>query len=185
MKKFAVYRTETGYCCRRYCESQDDLQGTPFAAAVTDDRFPVVLDGSGGYYRFSAQDPGFCKVISAETDDPLPLEKMFFKNSPAFRLGWLSPDGDTYACGFTGHTLCAEKLAKRFFPDAKIPELTLGRAGWIKIIDSWDGTEEQHGQYVYSYSGRITKRQADTLYDLGLYRNEEVRDLIAACEQGW
>lgn len=185
MKKYAVYRTETGCTARRYCESCDDLRGTPFETAVPEENFPVVLDGFGGYYRFSEHDPGFCEVICSEEDQPLPLEKLFFRNSPAFRIGWMSPDGDTYACGFTGHTLCAEMLVQKFYSDTDSPEETLGRAGWLKIIDSWDGTEEKHGQFVYSQSGKITKRQADVLYDLGLCRNEEVQELIRACEQNW
>lgn len=185
MKKYAVYRTETGFYCRRYCETPEDLTGSIFEGIVGEERFPVVLDGNSGYYPFSEHDPGFCEIIETDAEEPLPLEKKYFRNSEKFRLGWMSPDGDTYACGYTAHVACAEMLAKRFLPPVHCPERALGKAGWLKIIDSWDGTEEQHGQFVYSFTGRISKRQADVLFDLGLYNNPEVRELIAASENNW
>ena len=66
-----------------------------------------------------------------------------------------------------------------------LPERALGKAGWLKIIDSWDGVQREHGQYVYSLTGKITKRQADRLFDLGLYNNEEVQRMIKDCEDRW
>ena len=185
MKKFAVFLSETGYYCYRYCESTEDLAGTIFASIIREDQFPVVLDGKGGYFSFSPSDPGFRKVIESDLDEPLTLEQMYFKNSPHFKLGWISPEGDTYACNYTSHEKCALKLAQHFFPNARFPERALDRAGWIKVIDSWDGTERQHGQYVFSLTGRITSKQADTLYDLKLYYNEEVQRLIRDSENTW
>lgn len=185
MKKFAVYRSKTGYYCRRFCDSREALADTVFEKIVRDEQFPVVLDGNGGYYRFSPDDPGFTEIIESESDDPLPLEKMFFLNDPAFKLGWMSPDGDTYSCDYTGHEKCAEKLAEKFFPDAILPERALGRAGWLKIIDSWNGTERQHRQFVYALSGRLTKKQADKLFDLGIYNNQEVQLMVSDSEFLW
>ncbi len=184
MKKFAVYRAETGYYCYRYCDTIEALAGTPFAG-IPPETLPVVLDGRGGYFRFSERDPGFTKVIESESNDPLTLEEMFFKNMPNFKLGWISPDGDTYSCSYTGHAKCAEKLAKQFFPHARFPERALERAGWIKVIDSWDGTERQHRQYVFALLGHITRRQADVLFDIGVYWNEEVQRLLADSENRW
>jgi hypothetical protein len=185
MKKFAVYRAETGYYCYRYCDTIEALGDSVYAKIVKEEQLPVVLDGKGGYYRFSNQDPGFSEIVESESDDPLPVERMFFLNDPAFKLGWMSPDGDTYSCDYTGHVKCAEMLAKKFFPQAPLPERALGRAGWVKIIDSWNGTERQHRQFVYSLSGRLTKKQADKLFDLGLYGNAEVQEMIHDSEYMW
>jgi hypothetical protein len=110
---------------------------------------------------------------------------MFFKNQDTFKLGWMSPDGDTYSCNYTNHTKAAVMLCEKYFPDAQFPERTLGKAGWLKIIDSWDGTQREHGQFVYSLTGKITKKQVDRLYDLGLYNNEEVQKMISDCEDRW
>ncbi len=76
-------------------------------------------------------------------------------------------------------------LAKKFFPKSKYPETALGRGGWLKIIDSWDGKVRQHGQYVHSDSGRITNKQINRLFDLGLYDNEEVQRLIKDNNGDW
>lgn len=185
MKKYAVYKAETGYYCCEYIDRMELLEGTVFAALVTEDKLPIVLDGNGGYFKFDRNDLGFTEIIESDKEYPLPLEKMYFKNQDTFKLGWMSPEGDTYSCDYTSHTKAAKMLVAKFFPGAKLPERTLGKAGWLKIIDSWDGTEREHGQFVYSQTGKITKRQADRLFDLGLYKNEEVKKLINDCEDFW
>lgn len=185
MKKYAVYKSETGYYCYEYCDRLEQLKGGEFENIITEDKLPVVLDGKGGYYHFDEKDYTFEKIIQSDQKYPLPLEKMFFKNDDNFKLGWMAPNGDTYSCDYTSHTKCATMLAEKFFPNARLPERALGKAGWLKIIDSWDGTQRKHGQFVYSLTGKVTKRQADRLFDLGLYNNEEVKRLIADCENDW
>ncbi|MBO6141598.1 MAG: hypothetical protein J6O40_07360 [Ruminococcus sp.] len=183
MAKYAIYKSATGYYYYTYHDTLESLKGTKFDGIVTEDRLPVVI-GSGGYFTFDPDDYMFDRLVECE-GCPLKLEEMFFKNQDTFKLGWMSPDGDTYSCDYTSHTKAAVALADKFFPGAKLPERTLGKAGWLKIIDSWDGTSREHGQFVYSQSGKITKRQADKLFDLGLYDNKEVREMIKECEDSW
>ena len=185
MKKYAVYKSNTGLYCYEYHDTLDSLEGTVYADRVCEDQLPICLDGKGGYYHFKDDDYNFVKIIESDQEDPLPLEKMYLKNDEDFKLGWMSPDGDTYSCDFYGHTKCAIMICKKYFPHARLPERTLGKAGWLKIIDSWDGTQRQHGQFVYSLTGRITNRQADKLFDLGLYNNPEVKEIINAGDNGW
>lgn len=185
MKKYAVFKSETGYYYHDYIDTPEALTGTEFEGMIDESRLPVILDGRGGYYHFTGKDYGFDRIIETDSEPPLTIEEMFFKNSPNFKLGWMSPDGDTYSCSYTNHTRCAIFLAARYFPKARFPESALDRAGWLKIIDSWDGTEETHGQFVYSERGHITKKQADKLFDLGLYNNPEVIKLIHSCENDW
>lgn len=185
LKKYAVYWSETGYYCYEYHDTLGSLNGTAFEKIITEDKLPVVLDGKGGYYHFKEDDYGFTEIIESDKKWPLPLEKMFFKNDEKFKLGWISPEGDTYSCDYTGHNKCALMLADKYFPEARLPERALGKAGWIKVIDSWDGTERQHTQFVYSLSGKITQKQADKLFDIGLYDNREVRELVKDCENDW
>lgn len=183
-KKYAIYKSETGYYYYEYCETLESLKGTKFDGIVPEDKLPVVLDGSGGYYHFTEDDYMFEKIVESE-GCPLKLEQMYFKNMEDFKLGWMSPDGDTYSCDYTSHTKAAIMIAEKFFGKVKYPERTLGKAGWLKIIDSWDGTQREHGQFVYSLTGKVTKRQADRLFDLGLYKNEEVKKMIDECEHNW
>lgn len=187
VKKFAIYKSETGFFYYEYYDTMEALaeSDSHFKNIITEEQLPIVLDGKGGYYRFTPDDYSFVEIIESDKEVPLPLEKMFFKNDEKFKLGWISPDGDTYSCDFTGHAKCAVMLAAKYFPNSKYPENALGRHGWIKVIDSWNGTERQHGQFVYSMSGKITNRQADKLFDLGLYDNPEVKDLINDSEDLW
>lgn len=178
MKKFAIYKSGTGFYYYRYYDDIQQLSGTHLENIVTPEILPIVADDKGGFFRFNPDDYNFSEIIETEKDCPLSLEKMYFRNYENFRLGWISPDGDTYSCDYTGHQKCAEKIAEKFFPDARYPERTLGKAGWLKVIDSWNGTQREHGQYVYSMKGRLTNRQINTLFDLGLYNNPEVKELI-------
>lgn len=178
MHKFVIYRSETGLFYRNYYDDMQQLSDNPLGILITEDMLPIVDDGKGGYYRFSEKDPGFVEVRECETDYPLPLEAMFYKNHKNFRLGWISPDGDTFSCGFMDHSRAAKMICNRFYPNSNNPEIRLGKAGWLKIIDSWNGTEQAHGQFVYSSTRHITQRQLDKLYDLGLYNNPEVKELL-------
>ena len=178
MKKFAIYKSETGFYYYRYFDTMEQLDGTGLENIVTPDKMPVVADDKGGFFRFNPNDYNFSEIIETDKEYPLALEKMFFKNHENFKLGWISPDGDTYSCEYTGHQKCAGMIAHKFFPNSRYPERTLGKAGWLKIIDSWNGTEREHGQFVYSMNGKITNRQINKLFDLGLYNNPEVQELL-------
>lgn len=178
MKKYAVYRSPTGFYCYDYYDNLEDLAGGPFAGMISEAQLPVVIDGKGGYFHFTEDDYGFEKIIETDAKEPLSVEERFFRNHPDFKLGWISPEGDTYSCSFTGHTEAAEALAAKFYKAERFPERTLEKAGWLKVIDSWNGTEMTHGQYVYSLTRKITRRQADKLYDLGLYDAPEIADII-------
>lgn len=184
VKKYAIYKSETGYYYNEYHDTLESLKGTKFENIIDESRLPVIITGDGGYFHFTGNDYMFDRIVESE-GCPLELEEMFFKNQETFKLGWMSPEGDTYSCNYTNHTKAAEMLCEKYFPDEKYPERALGKAGWLKIIDSWDGTQREHGQFVYSLTGKITKKQADRLFDLGLYNNEEVRKMIADCEDTW
>ncbi len=185
MQKYAVYKTETGQYCYRYVDNLQGLVGTGFENLIREEQLPVVLDDRGGYFQFNANDPHFVEIIESDKKFPLPLDRMFKHNDPAFQLGWISPDGETYSCGYTNHNKCAETIVRTFYPAARFPELTLHNKGWIEVIDSWDGRERRHGQYVHSELGKITRKQADKLFDLGLYEKPEVQALINSCESEW
>lgn len=185
MKKFAIYSSPNGYYYYRYADTLEELEGTGFEEIITEEQLPVVFDGRGGYFKFNENDHDFSRIMESDNDVPLSLEEMYFVNSPDFRLGWISPEGDTYSCSYANHAKCAQMIAKKFYPKARFAQTALDRNGWLQIIDSWDGTEQLHRQFVYTDSGKITRKQADKLFDLGLYKNEEVEKLIAENENEW
>ena len=86
MKKFAIYKAETGYYYCEYIDSLEQLSGTVFSNLITEDKLPVVLDGNGGYFKFSDSDYNFVEIIESDKECPLPLEKMYFKNQDT--LSW-------------------------------------------------------------------------------------------------
>ncbi|MBR5091424.1 MAG: hypothetical protein IK093_18525 [Ruminiclostridium sp.] len=184
MQKYAIFLSETGYYYYKYYDTVESLVGTRFDGIIGEDFLPVVIDDAGGFFSLNVAGFQFVKIEECD-GEPLTLEEMFFKNLDNFRLGWMNPEGDTYSCSYTGHSKCAEKLAAKFFPDAVLPERALGKAGWLKIIDSWNGTQREHKQFVYSLTGKVSKRQADKLFDLGLYENPEVKELLQASEDVW
>ena len=118
MKKYAVYGSPTGEYCYRYADTLDDLDGTGFEELITEEQLPVVFDGRGGYFRFREDDHSFRRIIESDKEYPLELEEMFKLNDPDFKLGWISPDGDTYSCAFTNHNKCAKMIAMKYYPDA-------------------------------------------------------------------
>lgn len=185
MKKFAIFKSKVGEYFRLYADTMESLAGSGFEDIITEEQLPVVLDGSGGYSTFDPKEPTFVEIIETEKDVPLSLERMYPVNSPDFRLGWVAPNGDTYACNYYSHDKCAAMIVEKYYPLSRFPESTLFRKGWVQIIDSWDGVQRKHGQYVHAEYGKITKKQADKLYDLGLYNNSEVRELIKNCEGLW
>lgn len=184
-KKYAVYKSATGSYCYHYVDVPEALVGTGYEGIISEEQLPVVFDGRGGYYHFRESEYGFLRIIESDKEQPLELEEMFDKNSPDFKLGWISPEGDTYSCSFTNHSKCAKMIAEKFYPDSKYYETELDRRGWLQVIDSWNGTEQKHGQFVFTDKGRITSKQANKLYDLGLYENEEVVKLIKDSENDW
>ena len=185
MNKYAVYKNDYGMYCYKYADSLEQVEGTGFEGLIREEQLPVVFDDKGGYYKFDPKDHHFVEIIESDNKYPLPLEKMFRHNDPAFKLGWISPDGDTYSCEYHSHNKCAESIVRTFYPKSKFPELTLHRKGWIEVIDSWDGKERTHNRYVHSELGAITQKQADKLFDLGLYERPEVQALISSCEENW
>ena len=76
-------------------------------------------------------------------------------------------------------------IVEKFYPDSKYPETELDRQGWLQVIDSWNGTEQHHGQFVFTDRGIITQKQADKLFDLGLYYNEEVQKILGDDKEDW
>lgn len=185
MKKYAVYTSETGDYYRIYADTPEALDGSGFEEIITEDMLPVVLDGKGGYFRFSPRDYNFVEIMETDAFPPLSLERMYKKNSPDFKLGWISPDGDTYSCGYTSHYKCAEMIVKKYYKSMAHPEMQLHRDGWLQVVDSWKSAIKSGGQYVHSEYSKLTQKQVDKLYELGLYDRPEVQELIKKCEQEW
>lgn len=108
------------------------------------------------------------------------------KNSPEFEFGWISPEGDTYNTGFEGHYQAAVMICAEFGYKSHLEELQLEEKGWIRISRDVPYTYETlHKQHIYSSGLRMTKKQADTLIDLGFSADENFKVLLEVNEERW
>lgn len=65
-------------------------------------------------------------------------------------------------------------------------ELQLEEKGWIRISRDVPYTYETlHKQHIYSSGLRMTKKQADTLIDLGFSADENFKVLLEVNEERW
>ena len=65
-------------------------------------------------------------------------------------------------------------------------EIQLEEKGWIKISRDVPYTYETlHKQHIYTHDLRMTKKQADTLIDLGFSSDEDFKLLVEINEERW
>ncbi|MDF2879454.1 MAG: hypothetical protein K0R54_11 [Clostridiaceae bacterium] len=141
----------------------------------------------GGYTSFNLENEkkeGFLEIIEIEDDkEPLTREQMYPKNSKDFEYGWISPEGDTYNTGHEGHSRSADVICEELWGYSYHGERDLEDKGWLKVTGSWDRGKLKKA--VYSKDYYITKKQADTLFDIGLWEIESVKFMIRKSENRW
>lgn len=182
--KYAIYKTKIGLRAVEYADAKKAIKDLPY---IKEDYLPVIINRMGGYTSFNAEyekGKGFVKIIEiGEEEDPLTREQMYPKNAKEFEYGWISPDGDTYNTGYEGHNLSADCICKELGMEAYNGERTLEENGWVKVTGSW--RNGNLGKRVHVGNFNITKKQADTLFDLGLWEIDNVQFYIKRSEQTW
>jgi hypothetical protein len=118
---------------------RDYRNGKISAADITHERveFPTLL------YNRAKNQP-------TEDDEPEPPEPQYSINHP---MGWLSPDGRFYQCGYMEHLYLIERLG---FDDQAAE-----KAGWIKI----NGDRPYSRYHIDGTGARPTQRQIDLIFD--------------------
>lgn len=108
-------------------------------------------------------DPDDCEtIVEAESWEDLDWDCLL---DPDSDLGWLSPKGDWYPCGYQDHSIVADFCLKS-------SEEELEEQGWVKIYFlSWSSRKD----IDYYCKNRITKAQRDWLLEHGyeLKRGDE------------
>lgn len=182
--KYAIYQGKIGKWFSEYADTQAGIKDFPY---IKKEYLPVIINRVGGYTHFDLEiekKKGFLKIVSVENGkDPLKLEEMFPKNSPDFEYGWISPDGDTYNTGYEGHSWSAIFLCKAYNYSDYRAERELEEKGWVKITGIHTNGELR--KFIFVENSTITKKQADTLFDLGLYDDDYVQGYIARSECNW
>lgn len=128
---------------------------------------------------------GFVKIVEINEDEhPLTLEEMYPKNSPDFKYGWISPDGDTFNTGYEGHLQAASSICEEYGYNSYRSEQELEDKGWVKVTGKYNHCNAME-ILVFAKDNYVTKKQADTLFDLKLNDNHWVQHMIEYSEEQW
>lgn len=189
--KYAIYRNDVGLYAKEYFDKIDpDLfykRGVLGWQMIKAKDLPIVVNNSGGRCSFDPTDERFAGIVEVDEDqEPLTREQCFPKNSSDFEFGWVSPEGDTYNTGFQGHYRAAVMICKELGYRGYLEEIELEEKGWIKIAREAPYTyENMHKQHIYVKDLKMTKKQADTLIDLGFSAADDFKLLVEFNEDRW
>lgn len=182
--KYAIYQTPFGLRAELYIDNMRDFKrhsifGNP--------DFPMIVNSNGGHCPFIEEidrKHGFLYFKEVpEDEEPLTREERYPKNSNKFFYGWIDPMGNTYTCGFEGHYTCAGAICRELGIDAYNAENELEKRGWLKVSRPAPyNPDNKNKRTIYTDSLRITKKQADTIYELRLHEDRYVRRLLKEFE---
>lgn len=181
--KYAVYKGSVGLYAKEYFDKIDPElftdRGVLGWQRLKEEDLPIVVNSSGGRCSFYPVEDNFVEIIEVEEDEePLTREQCFPKNSPE--------EGDTYNTGFEGHYRAAVMICVELGYRGYLEESQLEEKGWIKISRDVPYTYETlHKQHIYTHDLRMTKKQADTLIDLGFSSDEDFKFLVKVNGERW
>ena len=184
--KYAIYKTSYGgLYSADYVDTLKDCQDYLFWPYIKKERLPIIVNEAGGYTSFDPDDKDLIGIVEcAEDQEPLTREQRYPKNSDSFEFGWIDLDGNTYTCGHEGHWRSAKYICEELGIETYNAEYTLEKLHWVKVTcDTRNSRPRQvcPGDGIY-----ITKKQADTLIELGLDKEDEmVEGFIHYSEDRW
>ena len=184
--KYAIYSTSYGgYYYKRYIDNLEECVDLIGGWLVEQEDLPIVVNSVGGRCPFYPIESNFIKIVECDEDkEPLTREEMYPKNSDKFEYGWIDCEGNTYTCGHEGHYRSAEYICEELGYKGYNAERELEKRGWLKVTASWCRGVKQ--KKVFSDNFFVTKQQADTLFDLGLYElDDDVKALVYFSEKKW
>ena len=177
MKVYAIYQKGLGKIAREYIDTRDGLIAGRYMY-IPENTLPVVIGRFGDYCTFvdeAEKKKGFVGFKTCREDEaPLSREEMYPKNAEAFAMGWISPEGDTYACGYAAHIYCADAICRDQGYDCRNGQRTLEKLGWAEI------TKNLHEKgapmvHVGGGEGTLTEAQIACLEKLGIDGYPEIR----------
>ena len=184
--KYAIYKSKVGLYAKEYIDTLEGCKDLLGGYNVKQEDLPIVVNRAGGRCSFYPVESNFIKVIEVgENEEPLTREQCFPKNSPEFDFGWISPEGDTFNTGFQGHYRAAEMICKEYGYKSYNPERELEEKGWVKISRRVPYTPDNWEKFIYAEGSIITKKQADTLIDLGYATNDQFQFLLKRSAERW
>ena len=189
--KYAIYKGKVGLYAKEYFDSiNPDLferRGVLGWQRIKQEDLPIVVNAAGGRCSFYPVEDNFLEIKEVDEDqEPLTLEQQFPKNAEDFFYGWISPDGDTYNTGHEGHSRCADLLCDEMGIDTYSGERYLEENGWVKTMREAPYTPENSRKRTFYVKDLfLTKKQADKLFDIGLWENDEVQIMLESSQRRW
>lgn len=188
--KYAIYKGSVGLYAKEYFDKIDPElfinRGVLGWRRIKEEDLPIVVNNAGGRCPFYPVEDNFVEIIEVEEDEePLTREQCFPKNSPEFEFGWISPEGDTYNTGFEGHYRAAIMICAELGYRDYLAERQLEVKGWIKISRKPPYVPGIYKKQIFVNDSRITKKQADTLIDLGFSSDKYFKLLVEINEERW
>lgn len=188
--KYAIYKGEVGLYAKEYFDKIDSElfndRGVLGWRSIREEDLPIVVNASGGRCSFYPVEDNFIEIVEVEEDqEPLTREQCFPKNVPEFEYGWISPDGDTYNTGFEGHYRAAIMICAELGYRSWMEERQLEEKGWAKISREAPYVPGVFKKQIFVENLVITKKQADTLVDLGYSSDEDFKFLVEINEENW
>lgn len=184
--KYAIYSTSYGgYRATEYIDNLEDCKNILGGWLIKESDLPILVNRIGGHCSFDPNEENFVKIIECGDDEePLTREQMYPKNSASFKYGWIDTDGNTYACEYEGHYLSAKYICKELGYSVYDGERKLEELGWIKVTAVWKrGVLKTK---VMPHNLFVTKKQYETLFDLGLHDNDDIiQGAIYYSERKW
>ena len=174
-QKYAIYKTEFGLRAVEYYDNMYDLKRNGLNY-IKEDSLPVIVNSAGGYTRFDLKyEKNFVEIVKIPEDEyPLTREQMYPKNSDKFKYGWIDRAGNTYTCGFEGHSKSAYYICQELNLSTYNAEHQLEKQGYIKISrpvpynpDNIDKTEPYFLMRESEVGNYISKKQYEKLCELG------------------
>lgn len=172
--KYAIYSTLDGRRrATEYIDNLNDCQNILGGWLIRQEDLPILVNRMGGHCSFDPNEKSFIEIIECDkNEEPLTREDMYPKNWSNFKYGWIDTEGNTYTCGYEAHSLSAHYICKELGFNTYNPERYLEDKGWVKVTASWDkGTLKTR---VYPHDLYVTKKQYETLFDLGLDKNDYI-----------
>ena len=188
--KYAIYKGSVGLYAKEYFDKIDpelfNARGVLGWGRIKGEDLPIVVNNAGGRCPFYPVEDNFVEIIEVEEDEePLTREQCFPKNSPEFEFGWISPEGDTYNTGFEGHYRAAVMICAELGYEDWAEERQLEEKGWIKISRKPPYVPEIYKKQIFANDLNMTKKQADTLIDLGFSSDKDFKLLVKRNEERW
>lgn len=186
--KYAIYKGSVGLYAMEYFDTWDAEtfrnRGVLGYHHIKPEDLPIVVNRNGGRHSFYPTEDNFVEFREVDEDaEPLTREERYPKNSKEFKYGWIDPEGNTYNTGHEGHLRAADTLCEELYPDTYVydAERKLEESGWVKVTKEPFGS----GLMLFSERHRITKKQADTLIDLGYSSCDDFKEMIEVSEPEW